>query len=49
MAIRLRVQGGDRAGLLDGAILAAACALVGWVVLVRPVLDAADDPVTGCS
>ena len=46
MAIRLRVHGGDRAGLLDGAILASACALVGWVVLVRPVLDAADDPVS---
>ena len=46
MAIRLRVRGGDRAGLLDGAILASACALVGWVVLVRPVLDAADDPIS---
>ena len=46
MAIRLRVRGGDRAGLLDGAILASACALVGWVVLVRPVLDSADDPIS---
>jgi diguanylate cyclase (GGDEF)-like protein len=39
LAIRMRVNGGDRAGLLDGWILAAASALVGWVVLVRPVLD----------
>ena len=46
MAIQLRVRGGDRAGLLDGAILASACALVGWVVLVRPVLDSADDPIS---
>ena len=46
MAIRRRVRGGDRAGLLDGAILASACALVGWVVLVRPVLDSADDPIS---
>ena len=34
----------DRAGLLDGAIMAAALALLGWVVLVRPVLDVAQDP-----
>ena len=39
LAIRLRVRGGDRAGLLDGWILASASALVGWVLLVRPVLD----------
>ena len=45
-AIRLRVRGGDRSGLLDGSILSAAAGLVGWVVLVRPVLDAADDPIS---
>jgi diguanylate cyclase (GGDEF)-like protein len=45
-AIRLRVRGGDQSGLLDGSILAAAAALVGWVVLVRPVLDGAEDPIS---
>ncbi|HEU0243339.1 MAG TPA: EAL domain-containing protein [Candidatus Limnocylindrales bacterium] len=45
-AIRLRVRGGDQSGLLDGSILSAAAGLVGWVVLVRPVLDAADDPIS---
>ncbi|OGO58246.1 MAG: hypothetical protein A2V85_14980 [Chloroflexi bacterium RBG_16_72_14] len=44
LAIRLRVRGGDRAGLLDGWILAAASALLGWVVLIRPVLDESLDP-----
>ena len=46
MSIRFRVRGGDAAGLLDGAILASACALVGWVVLVRPVIDSVDDPLS---
>jgi diguanylate cyclase (GGDEF)-like protein len=46
VSIRLRVRGGDRSGVLDGSILAAASALVGWVVLVRPVFDAADDPLS---
>jgi diguanylate cyclase len=44
LAIRVRVRGGDRAGLLDGVIMAAALALFGWVILVRPVLEVAQDP-----
>ncbi|HET7725928.1 MAG TPA: GGDEF domain-containing protein [Candidatus Limnocylindrales bacterium] len=39
--VRLRVRGGDRAGLLDGLILAAGASLVGWVWLVEPVLAGA--------
>ena len=37
---------GRRPCRLDGAIRRRVRALVGWVVLVRPVLDAADDPVS---
>jgi len=39
--VRLRVRGGDRAGLLDGLILAAGASLVGWVWFVDPVLAGA--------
>jgi diguanylate cyclase (GGDEF)-like protein len=46
IAIRQRVRGGDPSGVLDGSILAAACLLVGWVVLVRPVIDGSDDPLS---
>ena len=38
LVIAVRVDRGDRSGLLDAAILAVAVALAGWVVLVRPVL-----------
>ncbi|HSW42399.1 MAG TPA: EAL domain-containing protein [Patescibacteria group bacterium] len=44
LAMRQRSRGGDHGGLLDGAILAVACALVGWIALVRPVFDGATDP-----
>ncbi len=43
--IAVRVRGGDRSGLLDATILALAVALVGWVVMVRPVLQGEGDSI----
>jgi len=44
-AIAVRVDHGDRSGLLDAAILAVAVALVGWVTMVTPVLNGEGDPI----
>jgi len=47
IAIRRRVSGGDRAGLLDGAILATGAVVVWWVFILGPLAAATDpDPVT---
>jgi diguanylate cyclase (GGDEF)-like protein len=45
-AIAVRVRGGDTSGLLDGAILGIAVALVGWVLLLVPVLQSDQDPLS---
>jgi diguanylate cyclase (GGDEF)-like protein len=42
--IAIRVGKGDRSGMLDGATVAVAAALVGWVVLLNPILDSPGDP-----
>lgn len=42
MAIRRRVRGGDRAGLLDGAILACGAVVVWWSFVVGPLVEASD-------
>jgi diguanylate cyclase len=43
LAIRRRLHGGDRAGLLDGAILATGAVVVWWMFVLGP-LAAASDP-----
>ena len=46
-AIRRRVAGGDRAGLLDAAILATGAAVVWWAVVLGPLVAAGDpDPLS---
>jgi diguanylate cyclase (GGDEF)-like protein len=42
--ILIRVGDGDRSGLLDGATMSLAAALAGFIVLLRPVLEAEGDP-----
>lgn len=45
IAIRQRVSGGDRAGLLDGAILATGAVVVWWTFVLGPVVAVSDpDP-----
>jgi diguanylate cyclase (GGDEF)-like protein len=47
IAIRRRVRGGDRAGLLDGAILATGAVVVWWTFILGPLVAATDpDPLT---
>ncbi|HTK45862.1 MAG TPA: GGDEF domain-containing protein [Patescibacteria group bacterium] len=47
IAIRRRVSGGDRAGLLDGAILACGAVVVWWSFVVGPLVAASDpDPLS---
>jgi diguanylate cyclase (GGDEF)-like protein len=47
LAIRRRVRGGDRAGLLDGAILATGAAVVWWSFVLGPLVAASDpDPLS---
>lgn len=46
LAIRRRVHGGDRAGVLDGAILATGAAVVWWLFVLGPLVAGSDpDPV----
>ena len=42
LAIRLRIKGGDRTGLLDAAILATGAAIVWWAFVLAPQVAAAD-------
>jgi diguanylate cyclase (GGDEF)-like protein len=42
LAIRRRLRGGDRAGLLDGAILATGAAVVWWSFVLGPLVAASD-------
>ena len=42
IAIRRRVSGGDRAGLLDGAILATGAVVVWWTFVLGPLVAASD-------
>lgn len=42
LAIRRRITGGDRAGLLDAAILATGAAVVWWAFVLGPLAGAAD-------
>lgn len=47
IAIRRRITGGDRAGLLDAAILATGAAVVWWAFVLGPLAAAADpDPLS---
>jgi diguanylate cyclase len=47
IAIRRRVRGGDRAGLLDGAILATGAVVVWWTFVLGPVVATSDpDPLS---
>jgi diguanylate cyclase (GGDEF)-like protein len=47
IAIRRRVSGGDRAGLLDGAILATGAVIVWWAFVLGPLVAATDpDPLS---
>ena len=47
IAIRRRVRGGDRAGLLDGAILATGAVVIWWVFILGPLVAATEpDPLT---
>ncbi|MBI3745030.1 MAG: diguanylate cyclase [Chloroflexi bacterium] len=47
VAIRRRISGGDRAGLLDAAILATGAAVVWWTLVLGPQVAAADpDPLS---
>jgi diguanylate cyclase len=47
IAIRRRVSGGDRAGLLDGAILACGAVVVWWSFVLGPLVAASDpDPLS---
>jgi diguanylate cyclase (GGDEF)-like protein len=41
ICVGLRVRGGDRAALLDGAILATSAGVIGWVWLVEPAFASA--------
>jgi diguanylate cyclase len=43
LVIAVRVRGGDRSGLLDGAILGTAVALVGWILLLEPLMRSGTD------
>ena len=43
--IWVRVGDGDKSGLLDAVILAGGVALVGWVTLLRPVVDMPGEPI----
>ena len=42
--IAIRVGKGDRSGMLDAATVAVAAALIGWVVLLSPIVQTAGDP-----
>ncbi|MBF8289884.1 MAG: hypothetical protein HW391_852 [Chloroflexi bacterium] len=47
LAIRRRITGGDRAGLLDAAILATGTAVVWWAFVLGPLVTAGDpDPIS---
>ena len=47
IAIRRRVRGGDRAGLLDGAILATGAVVVWWMFVLGPLVELSDpDPLS---
>lgn len=47
LAIRMRVMGGDRAGLLDAAILATGAAVMWWAFVLGPLVAVADpEPVS---
>ena len=47
IAIRRRVRGGDRAGLLDGAILATGAVVVWWTFVLGPLVATSDpDPLS---
>jgi diguanylate cyclase (GGDEF)-like protein len=47
VAVRRRVAGGDRAGLLDGAILATGAGIIWWAVVLGPLAAGADpEPVS---
>ena len=47
LAIRRRVRGGDRAGLLDGAILATGAVVVWWAFVLGPLVASSDpDPLS---
>ncbi len=47
LAIRLRVSGGDRTGLLDAAILATGAAVIWWAFFLGPLVATADpDPLS---
>jgi diguanylate cyclase (GGDEF)-like protein len=47
LAIRMRVTGGDRAGLLDAAILATGAAVIWWAFVLGPLAASADpEPVS---
>ncbi len=47
VGIRRRVSGGDRAGLLDGAILATGAVVVWWAFILGPLVQATDpDPLS---
>ncbi len=47
VAIRRRISGGDRAGVLDGAILATGVGVVWWSFVLSPVVAASDpDPLS---
>jgi diguanylate cyclase (GGDEF)-like protein len=42
VAIQRRMSGGDRAGLIDGAILAIGAGIVWWAMILRPVVETGD-------
>jgi diguanylate cyclase (GGDEF)-like protein len=47
LAIRRRVSGGDRAGILDGAILATGAAVIWWAFVLGPLVAVSDpDPLS---
>lgn len=47
LAVRRRIAGGDRAGLLDGAILATGAGIIWWAVALGPLAAVADpEPVS---
>lgn len=47
LAIRRRVSGGDRAGVLDGAILATGAAVIWWAFILGPLVAVSDpDPLS---
>jgi diguanylate cyclase (GGDEF)-like protein len=47
LAIRRRIRGGDRAGLIDGAILATGAIVLWWTFVLGPLVAASDpDPVS---